>query len=43
MHYITLEEAMKQVEWRQEIDALSAYRAFEQIQDGRVLLLGSGG
>jgi predicted transposase YbfD/YdcC len=35
MNYITLEEAMKQVGWRQEIDALSAYRAFEQIQDGR--------
>jgi predicted transposase YbfD/YdcC len=35
MNYITLEEAMQQVGWDQKIDALSVYRAFEQIEDGR--------
>src|SRR5205823_3643394 len=35
MNSITLEEAMEQVGWDQQIDALSVYRAFEQIEDGR--------
>ena len=35
MNYITLAEAMEQVGWDQQIDALSIYRAFEQIEDGR--------
>jgi predicted transposase YbfD/YdcC len=35
MNYITLEEAMEQVGWDQQLDALSVYRAFEQIEDGR--------
>lgn len=35
MNYITLEEALEQVGWDQEIDAVSVYRAFEQIEDGR--------
>ena len=35
MNYITLEEAMEQVGWDQQIDALSVYRAFEHIEDGR--------
>lgn len=35
MNYITLEEAMQQVGWDQEINALSVYRAFEQIDNGR--------
>src|SRR5260221_13740364 len=35
MNYNTLQEAMEQVGWCQQIDALSVYRAFEHIQDGR--------
>src|SRR6266567_3245896 len=35
MNYTTLEEAMKQAGLPVEVDALSEYRAFEQIQDGR--------
>jgi predicted transposase YbfD/YdcC len=35
MNYITLTEAMEQVGWSQEIDALSVYRALEQVSDGR--------
>jgi predicted transposase YbfD/YdcC len=35
MNYTTLQEAMKQAGLSQEIDALSVYRAFEQVQDGR--------
>jgi hypothetical protein len=35
MNYSTLEEAMEQVGWDQQIDALSVYRAFEHIDDGR--------
>jgi predicted transposase YbfD/YdcC len=35
MNYTTLQEAMEQVGWSQEIDTLSVYRAFEQVQDGR--------
>jgi predicted transposase YbfD/YdcC len=35
MNYNTLEEAMEQIGWNQEIDALSVYRAFEQVEDGR--------
>src|SRR5690349_13944547 len=37
MNYITLSEAMEQVGrgLEQEIDALSVYRAFEQVEDGR--------
>src|SRR2546430_14467781 len=31
----TLAEAMEQVGWEQQIDALSVYRAFEQVEDGR--------
>ena len=35
MNYNTLEEAMEQAGWCQEVDALSVYQAFEQLQDGR--------
>lgn len=35
MNYITLSEAMAQIGWDQEIDALSVYRAFEQVEDKR--------
>src|SRR5437773_5154473 len=35
MNSITLAEAMEQVGWDAQIDALSIYRAFEQIEDGR--------
>ena len=35
MNYSTLEAAMEPVGGEQQIDALSVYRAFEQIQDGR--------
>ncbi len=35
MNYNTFQEAMEQVGCDQQIDALSVYRAFEQIQDGR--------
>lgn len=35
MDYNTLEEAMEQVSWCQEVDALSVYQAFEHLQDGR--------
>ncbi len=35
MNSITLEEAMEEVEWDQQIDAMSVYRAFEHIEDRR--------
>ncbi len=35
MNYITLEEAMEQVGWDMQIDALSVYQACQQIEDGR--------
>jgi hypothetical protein len=35
MNYSTLNEAMEQVKLPEEIDALSVYRALEQVQDGR--------
>jgi predicted transposase YbfD/YdcC len=35
MNYITLEKAMEQIQWDQQIDALSIYRAFEQVEDQR--------
>jgi predicted transposase YbfD/YdcC len=35
MNYNMLQEAMEQVADEQQIDALSVYRAFEQIEDGR--------
>src|SRR6266567_8161171 len=35
MNYSTLNEAMEQGKLAQEIDALSVYRALEQVQDGR--------
>jgi len=35
MNYSMLEEAMAQVDLPLEIDALSVYRAFEQVEDGR--------
>src|SRR5438874_1172175 len=35
MNYNTLQEVMEQVADEQQIDALSVYRAFEQIEDGR--------
>src|SRR5436305_12534333 len=35
MNYSTLQEAMEPVADEQQIDALSVYRAFEQIEDGR--------
>jgi hypothetical protein len=35
MNYTTFEEALKQAGLPVEVDALSVYRAFEQIQDGR--------
>ncbi len=35
MNYTTLEESMNQVDRLQDIEAMSVYRAFEQIEDGR--------
>src|SRR2546423_8304483 len=35
MNYNTLQEAMEPVADEQQIEALSVYRAFEQIEDGR--------
>ena len=35
MNYTTLEEALEQAGLPVEMDVLSVYRAFEQIQDGR--------
>src|ERR1700680_1019387 len=35
MNYSTLSEALEQVKLVREIDALSVYRAMEQVQDGR--------
>src|SRR5437763_2289017 len=35
MNYNTLQEVMEQVADEQQIDTLSVYRAFEQIEDGR--------
>src|SRR5947208_15216941 len=35
MNYSTLQEAMEPVADEQQIEALSVYRAFEQIEDGR--------
>ena len=35
MNYTTFEEALKQADLPVEEDALSVYRAFEQVQDGR--------
>ncbi len=35
MNYSTLNEAMEQVKLPEEMDALSVYRALEQVQDGR--------
>ena len=35
MNYTTLEEALEQAGLPVEVDALSVYRAFEHIQDGR--------
>jgi hypothetical protein len=35
MNYTTFEEALKQADLPVEGDALSVYRAFEQVQDGR--------
>src|SRR5436305_1545546 len=35
MNYSTLQEVMEQVADEQQIEALSVYRAFEQIEDGR--------
>jgi len=35
MNYSTLNEAMEQYQLAEEIDALSVYRALEQVQDGR--------
>src|SRR5437660_3079139 len=35
MNYNTLAEAMEQIGWDQQIDALSVYRAFEQVEDQR--------
>jgi hypothetical protein len=35
MNYTTLEAALEQAGLAVEVDALSVYRAFEQIQDGR--------
>jgi hypothetical protein len=35
MNYTTFQEAMKQEGLPLEVDALSVYRAFEQVQDGR--------
>ena len=35
MNYNTLQEVMEQVADEQQIEALSVYRAFEQIEDGR--------
>lgn len=35
MHYITLEEAMEQVSWEKETEALTIYKSMEQIGDQR--------
>ena len=35
MNYTTIQETLEQVDLSQEIEALSVYRAFEHIQDGR--------
>ncbi len=35
MNYSTLNEAMEAVELPQEIEAMSVYRAFDQVPDGR--------
>ena len=35
MNYTTLEEAMEQAGLPVEVDVLSVYQAFEQVQDGR--------
>ncbi len=35
MNYTMVAEAMQQGQWQQEVEALSIYRAFEQIEDGR--------
>ncbi len=35
MNYSPLDEAMEQVKVPVEIDAMSVYRAMEQVQDGR--------
>ncbi len=35
MNYTTLEEAMAQMGWDQQVDALSVYHAFEELVDGR--------
>ena len=35
MNYTTFQEAMNQAGLSVEVDALSVYRAFEQVQDGR--------
>src|SRR5205823_7624416 len=35
MNYNTLTEAIEQGGWDQQIDALSVYRAFEQVEDKR--------
>jgi hypothetical protein len=35
MNYTTMEAALEQAGLAMEVDALSVYRAFEQIQDGR--------
>lgn len=35
MNYTTLEEALRESEWEQQIDAFSVYRACEQLTDGR--------
>jgi hypothetical protein len=43
MNYNTLQEAMEQAGWCQQIDALSVYRAFEHIQDrSRLPTAGTG-
>ena len=35
MNYNMVAEAMQQAQWQQEVEALSIYRAFEQIEDDR--------
>ncbi len=35
MNYTTWQEALEAVEWDQQIDVLSVYRACEQLTDGR--------
>src|SRR5271157_6266447 len=35
MNYTTFQEAVEQAELPMEVDALSVYRAFEQVADGR--------